>query len=79
MKKYETPGAVKWERGGWQVVRNCCTSGNCATCVGAMTGKGAKRIVQADGYSEAYAKYVAKNWASYKAVAEPMTPPAHGL
>lgn len=61
---------MKYQKGNWQVIRNCCTSGMCITC------KGKKdrpiKIVQADGYSEKYAKFVAYNWQSYKAEATSM-------
>jgi len=63
---------MKSELGYWRVMRDCCRSGNCFRCQGALTGKGAVRIVQAQGYSEAYARHVARNWGEYKAVAEPM-------
>lgn len=61
---------MKYEKGDWQVRRNCCTSGTCAHCNGARIRP--LQTIQAAGYSEAYAKFVAKNWQSYKAVAEPM-------
>jgi cytochrome c553 len=63
---------MKHQAGSWRVMRSCCQSGNCVKCHGATTGKGSIRIEQASGYSEAYAKWVAGNWASYGAYAEPM-------
>jgi hypothetical protein len=41
-------------------------------CRGATTGKGSIRVTQGTSYSEAYAKFVAGNWSSYKAVAQEM-------
>lgn len=64
---------MKHQIGNWQVTRNCCTSGNCFFCHGALSGKGCKRVVQANNYSQAYATYVAGHWSSYKAVAERMS------
>lgn len=61
---------VGMEKGRWQVVRNCCSSGLCFTCQGSV--KRPMRIVHATGYSERYAKTVAANWRDYKASAEPM-------
>lgn len=61
---------IMYEKGDWQVVRNCCTSGSCIKCRG--LAKRPNRIVHADGYSERYAKFVASNWHSYKAEAEKM-------
>jgi hypothetical protein len=63
---------MKYEHGTWRVIRDCCTSGNCAYCEGARRGKGVVRIIQSTGYSEAYAKHVAGNWAQYNATVEPM-------
>ena len=63
---------MRYEAGNWQVTRNCCRSGNCFLCRGALTGKGCVRMLQADGYSQAYAEYVARNWDAYKATAEPI-------
>jgi hypothetical protein len=58
---------MKYEKGNWKVIRNCCTSGMCITC------KGHKerpiRFTQAEGYSQVYAEYVASNWQSYHAEA----------
>jgi hypothetical protein len=68
----ERRAMMKHENGNWQVVRDCCTSGNCLTCHGATTGKGSVRVTQGTAYSEAYAKFVAGNWSSYKAVAQEM-------
>jgi len=59
---------MKHASGTWRVVRDCCTSGNCFTCL----GKGKVSVVQGDHYTEEYARYVARNWGAYKAVAEPM-------
>ena len=59
---------MKYEKGNWRVVRNCCTSGLCIICKGRRQRP--TRIVQADGYSKRYAQWVASNWQSYKAIAE---------
>ena len=64
---------MKSEKGNWKVVRNCCTSGYCVDCKGIGIGTRPRRIVHADNYSEAYAKWVASNWQSYAAKAEPMS------
>jgi hypothetical protein len=61
--------SVKFTRGNWKVVRNCCTSGLCCGCRGQK--KRPARVVQADGYSEEYARFVAANWQTYKAEAVP--------
>lgn len=63
---------MKHEPGNWRVIRRCCLSGNCLKCHGATTGKGSVVVEQASGYSEAYARWVANNWRSYSAAAEPM-------
>jgi hypothetical protein len=63
---------MKFERGKWRVARNCCTSGMCIKCRGHKQRP--IQIVQADGYSKRYAQWVASNWQSYKAAAEPMPP-----
>lgn len=64
---------MKREKGNWQVRRNCCTSGYCHECHEHGTlGKPQPRVVQADGYSQDYATWVAGNWCDYKAQAEPM-------
>jgi hypothetical protein len=63
---------MKLEKGNWRVTRRCCRSGNCFHCLGARTGKGSVRLVQGSDYSEAYARYIAHNWRSYEAIAEPM-------
>jgi len=62
----------KYEKGNWQVTRNCCQSGNCFQCRHVTPLGKCVRVVQADGYSKAYAEYVAKNWKEYGAVAEEM-------
>jgi hypothetical protein len=62
---------MKSEKGNWQVVRNCCTSGMCLNCRTEKTRPA--RVVHASGYSEEYARYVAGNWRSYGAKAEPMS------
>lgn len=64
---------MKLERGNWQVRRNCCRTGYCFECheLGTL-GKPQPRTIQADGYSEEYAKWVAANWRDYQAIAEPM-------
>lgn len=59
-------------RGSFRVMRNCCTSGNCFECRGVTPYGKPLRIVQADGYSEAYAARVAQNWSLYKATVERM-------
>ena len=64
---------MKQQKGNWRVRRNCCISGYCVECHNLGTrGRPQPRTIQADGYSEEYAKWVASNWSSYKAVAEPM-------
>lgn len=64
---------VKWEKGNWQVVRDCCTSGLCVGCHQRPANQPRPaRMVHADGYSQAYAEYVAAHWSAYNAVAEPM-------
>lgn len=61
---------MKQEAGDWQVIRDCCTSGLCIEC--AKSKDRPKRIVHADGYSEAYAVYVAERWKAYRARVERM-------
>ncbi len=63
---------MKHEQGLWIVKRDCCTSGNCASCRGITPLGTPMRITQSFGLGEAYARWVAGNWASYKAVAEPL-------
>ena len=63
---------MKYEKGNWRVVRDCCTSGNCVTCMHRSPYGAAVRVTQGDGYSQAYAKHVAGNWQRYNAMAEPM-------
>ena len=60
---------MKVEKGNWQVVRNCCTSGMCITCRGHKERP--IRIVHAEGYSKRYAEWVADNWKTYKATFDP--------
>lgn len=67
---------MKYQHGNWRVMRNCCTSGNCSHCRGRPRVGIPVRIVQANGYSEAYARHVATTgWARYAATAELM--PGH--
>jgi hypothetical protein len=61
---------MKHEKGRWRVIRNCCTSGMCATCRGFEIRP--RRILQGDHYSKAYAEYIAGRWHTYEAVARPM-------
>ncbi len=56
----------------WQVMRNCCTSGNCIDCIGKTRPGVPVRIMQADFLTKDQAEKIAANWSSYKAVAEPM-------
>lgn len=66
---------LKHERGEWQVVRWCCTSGLCSECHGRGNhGDLLKRarVVQLNGVSEGYATAVAANWRNYGATAEAM-------
>lgn len=64
--------SVKYAPGNWAVIRNCCRSGNCFHCRGALTGKGALPVKHADGYSQEYAEHVARNYAAYNGRAVPM-------
>lgn len=61
--------------GGFRVMRNCCTSGNCVECRGVTPYGKPVRVEQASGYSKEFAQFVAKNWARYEATVEPM--PVH--
>lgn len=67
---------MKHERGNWQVLRNCCRSGNCVVCHNVTPLGTPTRVVQANGYSQAYAEFVADMWSDYGAVAGPMEPDA---
>ena len=57
--------------GRWSVVRDCCTSGNCVHCAVSSKPGGVVRLIQGSGYSEEYARFVARNWRRYNAVAVP--------
>jgi mono/diheme cytochrome c family protein len=61
---------LRQEKGSWLVERDCCTSGNCATCHGVTPFGKPLRIVHGSGWSERYAKQVAHNWTQYNAVAK---------
>lgn len=64
---------MKIEHGNWRVRRNCCITGFCAEChEKGPLGKPQARTIQADGYSEKYARWIAANWSDYNAFAEPM-------
>lgn len=70
------------ERGIYQVTRFCCTSGQCVSCHmrgndGAISRRA--RVVQIDKLSQASAKHVARNWASYGAQVELMPPTEESL
>lgn len=54
--------------GSWKVMRDCCTSGNCVACRHLPFGRKV-RIVHGGGFTEAHAKRVAVNWATYNAKA----------
>lgn len=62
----------KFERGNYHVIRWCCLSGNCFACRACGNLEKRKQVVQTDNVSEAWAKYVAANWHTYGAKAEPM-------
>lgn len=60
----------------WQVVRFCCTSGQCIDCKlrGNLFGSMAKRarIVHANNLTKPFATKMASNWRSYDAEVEAM-------
>jgi hypothetical protein len=58
-----------YEKGNYKVTRLCCTSGGCFEC--RQLGK-QQQVVHTDNVSKEWATYVASNWGSYKAKAEPM-------
>jgi hypothetical protein len=62
----------KYEKGNYRVTRWCCTSGNCVHCRGFGNREKRKHVVQTDNVSKDWAKYVAANWHTYGAKAEPM-------
>jgi hypothetical protein len=55
------------EPGHFSVWRFCCTSGMCIECRAVANGTKRKRVLQMGHLSEASAKQVAANWASYDA------------
>jgi hypothetical protein len=63
---------MKIEPGKFQVVRACCTSGNCVECRAGGNLLRRKRVIQIDSISDTTAKLIANNWASYDATVEPM-------
>jgi hypothetical protein len=73
MAKYAIPGLPPFEHGNWEVRGRCCTSGRCSTCKGRQGG-----VIGAisTGITEARAKFVAKNWKAYDAVAVELVPMA---
>lgn len=49
----------------YRVMRNCCNSGNCVTCIGQTPFGKPMRVVQLAGATKAQADKVAKGWAFY--------------
>lgn len=66
------PKHEQYELGNYQVIRWCCTSGNCFSCRAVGNLEKRKRVVQTDNVSKKWAQYVAANWHMYGAKAEPM-------
>lgn len=54
----------------YTVTRDCCTSGNCVTCIGRSPVGKSIRVVQQAHLTEARAKRVADGWARYGARVE---------
>jgi len=63
---------MKLEKGNFQVVRACCTSGNCVMCLACWNKANRKRVVHIDGLSAKSAKAIADNWRAYDATVELM-------
>jgi hypothetical protein len=61
---------MKYAKGNWRVVRNCCLSSGCTDCMRERTRP--VRVVQGAGYSQEWAELVARNFRAYVARAEPM-------
>jgi hypothetical protein len=59
-------------RGAYQVVRACCTSGNCTQCLAGWDKAKRKRVIHMDRLSKKTAERVAQNWKRYDAVVELM-------
>lgn len=70
---------MRIERGNFQVVRFCCTSGNCIDCLAGWNLTRRTRVMQVDKLSAACATVVAANWSAYGATVEPMAVPASTL
>lgn len=47
---------------GWMVERDCCTSGNCITCIGKARFGTPVRVVQTIVATKAEAEDIATNW-----------------
>lgn len=58
--------------GKYLVRRWCCQSGNCFRCFACGNLEKRATVVQTDGVSKEWAKYVAHNWQPYGAVVEKM-------
>jgi hypothetical protein len=63
---------MRIKHGNYQVVRACCTSGNCFQCRAAFVKSRRKRVMHMDGLSKTTAEQVAKNYAAYDAEVLPM-------
>jgi hypothetical protein len=63
---------IEIERGAYQIVRACCTSGNCTECLAGWDKAKRKRIIHMDRLSRKTAEKIARNWTAYDAVVELM-------
>lgn len=55
----------------YTVTRDCCTSGNCVTCIGVTPVGKPMRVVQQSGVTKQRADVLLKGWRDYKpAIAE---------
>jgi hypothetical protein len=57
--------------GNFQVTVFCCPHGNCTTCLAGFVKQRRKRFTH-KGLSKPTAETIARNWAAYDPVVEPM-------
>jgi hypothetical protein len=72
MAQYSDPERPPYAKGNWKVMRRCCLGPGCSTC---RWRAGGVQVAQFENVSEAYAKYAAKKWAAYGAVASVQSEP----